>query len=403
MTPRGNGLRGLVTAGLLSIVLVLAACGGAETSTTIPPTSTIEAPTTTTQRVTTTTQQPTTTTQQPTTTTQQPTTTTQQPTTTTQQPTTTTQQPTTTTQQPTTTTQAVTTTTVGPPAPVVTSLSPTKGPVAGGTTVVITGTAFVGLSGAGAVTFGGTNATAYTVDSPTKITATAPAHAAGPVRVKVTTPYGASANTAADDFTYVGAPTITGVAPTAGPSAGGTSVVISGTDLTRVTGVTFGGTVATFTIDSDTQITATAPAHEAGQAQVEISGATVDGPVDPNAPKYYYVYVDAPLINAVMPSRGPVAGGNEVIITGENFVDVTEVLFADAKADHTVDSPTQITAIAPAGYPGAVRVQVTALGGVSLDGISDDYTYSFVPGPPVPPSPGFWYKVLELLDEFFSR
>ncbi len=281
-------------------------------------------------------------------------------------------------------------------APAITGLDPTSGPTAGGTTVVITGT---GLTGASSVTFGDAAAT-FTVDSATKITATAPAHASGSVQVKVTTTYGASADTAADDFTYVGPPAITGLDPTSGPTAGGTTVVITGTDLTGTTGVTFGGIAATFTVDSATQITATAPAHAAGQAQVELSGA---GPADPDAQKYYYLYVDAPLITALAPSRGPIAGGNKVIIAGDNLADVSEVRFGEAIAEYAVDSPTQITATAPAGYPGVVQVQVTAPGGVSPDTPSDDYTYSFVPGPPVPALPGFWYRVLELLDEFFSR
>ncbi len=82
--------------------------------------------------------------------------------------------------------------------PVVTSISPDNGTTAGGTTVIITGTNFQNAS---AVTFGGTAATAYNVDSPTQITATTPAHAAGAVNVAVTTPGGSG--TLAGGFTYV--------------------------------------------------------------------------------------------------------------------------------------------------------------------------------------------------------
>jgi len=52
-------------------------------------------------------------------------------------------------------------------------------------------------------------------------------------------------------------PVITAFTPTAGPA--GTSVVITGTGLGCVTSVTFNGTAATFTVNSATQITATAP------------------------------------------------------------------------------------------------------------------------------------------------
>jgi uncharacterized delta-60 repeat protein len=77
-----------------------------------------------------------------------------------------------------------------PPAPTVASVSPASGSTAGGTIVTITGT---GFSGATAATFGGTNATSYTVDSATQITATTPARAAGAVSVEVTTAGGTNA------------------------------------------------------------------------------------------------------------------------------------------------------------------------------------------------------------------
>ena len=83
--------------------------------------------------------------------------------------------------------------------PTVTGLSPSGGAAAGGTSVVITGTGFFGAT---AVDFASTAATSYVIDSNTQITAVSPAHAAGSVQVKVTTPAGPSANTAADDFLY---------------------------------------------------------------------------------------------------------------------------------------------------------------------------------------------------------
>jgi len=88
------------------------------------------------------------------------------------------------------------------PVPVIGSLSPATGGTAGGTLVVISGAYFTGVTGATGVKFGATNATSYTVVSDSKIAAIAPAGSAGTVRVTVTSPNGASADTVADDYTY---------------------------------------------------------------------------------------------------------------------------------------------------------------------------------------------------------
>ncbi len=58
----------------------------------------------------------------------------------------------------------------------------------------------------------------------------------------------------------VPAPKITAVSPASGSFRGGTSVVITGTDLTGASAVTFGGIAVVFTVNSDSQITAIAPA-----------------------------------------------------------------------------------------------------------------------------------------------
>jgi uncharacterized protein YhjY with autotransporter beta-barrel domain len=155
--------------------------------------------------------------------------------------------------------------------PTVTGVSPNRGAEAGGTSVTITGT---NLTGATAVNFGVTPATAFTVNSVTSITATAPA-GTGTLDVRVTTPGGTTAITAADQFTYVVAPAVTSIAPATGPGSGGTSVVITGTGFTGATAVSFGATPATaFTVNSATQITATAPA---GTGTVDVRVTTAGG------------------------------------------------------------------------------------------------------------------------------
>ncbi|MCZ7376549.1 phage tail tube protein [Micromonospora sp. WMMC250] len=84
--------------------------------------------------------------------------------------------------------------------PAVTAVAPNTGPAAGGTLVTITG---INFTGATAVTFGGTAATSFRVISPSVISAVTPAKTAGVHDVLVTTPNGTSANTTADNYTYV--------------------------------------------------------------------------------------------------------------------------------------------------------------------------------------------------------
>ncbi len=176
-------------------------------------------------------------------------------------------------------------------APTVTSVSPTNGPVTGGTSVTIMGTNF---SVATQVRFGGSNATGFTVNSATSITATTPAGAAGTVDITVTTAAGTSATSAADQYTYIAAPTVTSLSPTSGVVTGGTSVVINGTNFTGATAVTFGTNAASsFSVNSATQITATAPAGSAGIVDVRVStsgGTSATGAGD------RYTYVAALLV-----------------------------------------------------------------------------------------------------------
>jgi hypothetical protein len=254
-------------------------------------------------------------------------------------------------------------TTPPPSAPTVTSLSPTGGPAAGGTSVTITGTNFTGAT---AVTFGGTAASAFTVTSATTITATAPAHAAGAVNIVVTTPAGDSATGAGSAYTYAQppvqtTPTITALSPTGGPATGGTTVTITGTSFSGATAVTFGGTAASsFTVGSATSISAVAPAGS-GAVDVVVTTPAGASPVTA-ASRYTYAAppLSAPTVTGVAPATGPTAGGTAITITGTNFASGATVAVGGQPATNVVvASATQITATTPARAAGAVAVAVT--------------------------------------------
>ena len=241
---------------------------------------------------------------------------------------------------------------VPPPNP--TSITPIGGPLAGGTTVTIAGTDFV--TGA-TVTFGGTAATSVVVVSATQITATAPANPAGNVAVVVTNP-DTQTGTVPGGYTYANAPNPSTVAPTSGPTAGGTAVTINGTGFqSGPTTVTFGGTAATsVTVVSATQITATTPAHAAGLVAVVVTNPDGQSGTVPGG----YTYVAGPNPTSIAPIGGPPAGGTAVTITGTGFQTGATVTFGGTAATGvTVVSATKITATTPAHAAGSVAVVVT--------------------------------------------
>jgi hypothetical protein len=264
------------------------------------------------------------------------------------------------------------------PAPTIMGLSPTEGPVAGGNTVTIIGTALTNVE---AVEFGGTAADPSTLVevSSTEVEIDAPAHAAGNVDVVVTTEGGSSENTSADDYTFIAAPAITDLSPSKGPTAGGTVVTITGTDLTNVEAVEFGGTAANLTSLEEigpTEIKIESPVHLAGTFSIVVitaGGSSEDTPADD------FTFVAQPAVTGLNPTSGPTSGGNEVEITGLRLSEATKVEFGTAvveASEFIENTETTIRLKAPAHAVGTVNVKVTTLGGTS-SGIftNDDYTY----------------------------
>lgn len=257
--------------------------------------------------------------------------------------------------------------------PKVNSVSPTGGPLAGGTSVVIHGARFVGTT---AVEFGSTNATSFKVNSKESITAVSPA-GTGTVDVTVTTPEGTSATSLSDQFTY--GPNVTGVSPNRGPASGGTSVSVAGSDFSAATEVKFGAAKATgFTVNSQTSITAVSP-EGTGTVDVTVTDPEATSPVS-SADQFGYVL--PPTVTSVSPAGGPEAGGTEVTIsvTGTEPNEITGVDFGLSPASFFVNNQGSITAFSPAGE-GTVDVTVTAFGGTSLTSFADQFRY--VPPPTV--------------------
>ena len=110
--------------------------------------------------------------------------------------------------------------------------------------------------------------------SPTSLTATSPA-GTGSVDVKVLNTGGTSPVSPSDQFTYVSsgsAPSVKKLEPGEGPSAGGTTVAVTGQAFTGVTAVMFGTNAASsFTVTSKTTILAVSPAAPAGTVNLTVT------------------------------------------------------------------------------------------------------------------------------------
>ena len=177
--------------------------------------------------------------------------------------------------------------------------------------------------------------------------------------------------TAADQFTYLAPPSITAVSPAGGPTRGGATVTIDGTNLSDAAAVDFGNIPATsFTVDSETQITATSPAGPASKVDVTvttpggISVPPVNVFVDPDA----FTFVTPPVFYAMSPVQswglgGPLSGGTKITITGKDLASVTAVDFGSASGTNlSINSAgTQLTVDSPAESAGAVEVNLVSL------------------------------------------
>jgi len=163
-----------------------------------------------------------------------------------------------------------------------------------------------------------------------------------------------------DDAAAPTVTTVTSISPTSGPTAGGTAVTITGTNLSGATSVTLGGTAATsVTVVNATTITATTPAGTAGNANV-----VVTTPGGSGTGSGLFTYVAAPTVTSISPTSGPMAGGTAITIIGTNLSGATSVTIGGTAAiGVAVVNATTITATTPAGAAGAANVVVTTPGG----------------------------------------
>jgi sugar lactone lactonase YvrE len=269
----------------------------------------------------------------------------------------------------------------------VTGVTPASGTETGGTPVTISGTGFESDGGVEAVVVAATESelTSVKVVSDTTLTGVMPGvRGRGETAVAVFMNGTAGqrrpgvALSSEDAYTYVApqAPSISSLSPSSGPLAGATRVTITGNELNRVTKVLFGSVAASnLTLNSDTSLTATAPAGTAAGA-VDVQVTT---PAGTSAASAADRFTYTPVVSSLSPASGPVAGGTQVTIKGSGFSEATQVDFGSQPAKSlSVNSSSSITAVSPAGSDSAgwVHVTVAAGGATSAGTDADQFVYA---------------------------
>lgn len=253
----------------------------------------------------------------------------------------------------------------GPPA--VTSVSPSSGPLSGGSVVTINGT---GFNPGSSVTFGGRAAYRTTPVNSTEIQALAPPGTAGTVDIVVTDQMGSSAKSAADQFTYDPTqanyvPEVTSVTPASGDTSGYYYVDIRGQHLFGTQGVYFGDTEASSAIlTSDTEIQAYAPPHASGTVDVVVDTEPL-GPTSPS-PADRFTFVTPATVTGVTPAKG--VAGSVVRVTGTRLSNASFYFGTVPAGVVAVLSDNSVLVQAPANAAGTV--DVTAV----IDGVASNLT-----------------------------
>ncbi|GAA1923072.1 choice-of-anchor G family protein [Nocardioides marmoribigeumensis] len=264
-------------------------------------------------------------------------------------------------------------------APVLDTIDPSSGPTAGGQSVSLTGSGFeAGM----AVRIGDNDVTGSSVEvtSPNALTFTTPAHAAGDVSVTVVASHGTSN---ALSYRYVPPPTLTTVAPIAGPANGGAKVhLLGGGFVPGGTSVVLGGlTVGPSAVHVVTpqRLWLRSPRHGAGIVAATVS--TIGGTSGTKP----YVFLPKPTLTRIKTSGGgSTAGGTVVILRGSGYrAGATHVLVGSQVVPATsvdVRSSTELRFTTPAHPRGGAQLRV-----VNPAGMSGYKTFTYTRGSAVRP------------------
>lgn len=244
---------------------------------------------------------------------------------------------------------------------------PPRGASAGGTAVLLEGSAFLrGVAGTGSqakplttLRIGGNQVQDFQIIDDETIELRTPPGVSGPASISIRNTNGSFVCN--NCFTYFDELVVTAFSPRSGPLAGGTEVTINGQGFTADTQVLFGAfSSPRITFVSATELKAIAPRGLAA----DVVDLVVYNKNGVSTQRRGYTYLPDVRITGLTPVTGDLAGGTTVTLTGTGFTGATAVRFGANDATMvTVVSATQVTAVTPAGAAGAVDVTIVAPGG----------------------------------------
>lgn len=267
------------------------------------------------------------------------------------------------------------------PVPTLSAIAPGTSPTVGGARVTISGTDLLNTI---SVLFGSTPGTNITVVNSSTVTVTTPP-GSGTVDVTLTTSSGTSSVNPSVVLAYqnTNPPAITELYPNYGPITGGTVVTVTGTNLSNMASVSFGGTPGTIISSSATEAFIVSPQRPVGQILVTVITPTGSSSNNESAK---FTYKDQPVtvvptISAVSPSTLSTSGGL-VTITGTNLTDVSSISFGGVQGSSiSIMSDTSLTVVAPAHAAGVVNVVASSAGVSSAISSASRVTYQLTQRP----------------------
>lgn len=262
--------------------------------------------------------------------------------------------------------------------PIVTLLTPSNGPLAGGNTVVVQGNYLMkGVT----VLFADKPAAVSLYSNATYIKVTAPQGTApGPVDVTFTNPDGSTV-VVAGGYTYDVPPStdpeITAISPNTGLVTGGTISYVDGKNFKNGMKVLVGGKEAAVTYVSTTRLKVTIPAGDAaGPVDVSVVDLESKAFTFTNGFTYTAIVYPLPTITSITPNSGLVDGGNIVYVDGSNFVgNTSKVFIGNKEAASTYVSSTRLRVTIPAG-DSAGKVDVKVVNDTNEAVLSEGYEYT---------------------------